>query len=63
VNVLPSACERDVMRLKIHPVAEDELFHGAAWYDDRRSGLGEDFLAHVYRWFDIVLEAPSAWPL
>ena len=51
------------MHLKIHPVAEDELFHAAAWYDDRRQGLGEDFLEHVYRWFDIILESPSAWPL
>jgi hypothetical protein len=37
------------MRLKIHPDAEEELFQGAAWYDDRRAGLGDEFLVHVYR--------------
>lgn len=51
------------MRLKIHPDAEEELFQGAAWYDDRRVGLGDEFLAHVYRWFDVVIESPSTWPL
>ena len=51
------------MRLKIHPDVEEELFQGAAWYDDRRSGLGDEFLVHIYRWFDVVLESPSTWPL
>ena len=50
------------MPLKIHPAAEEELFQGAAWYDDRRPGLGDEFLAHIYRWFDVVLESPSTWP-
>ena len=51
------------MRLKIHPDAEEELFQGSVWYDDRRVGLGDEFLAHVYRWFDVVLESPGTWPL
>jgi hypothetical protein len=50
------------MQLKIHPGAEEELFQGAAWYDDRRLGLGDEFLIHIYRWFDVVLESPSTWP-
>jgi len=50
------------MHLKIHPDAEEELFHGAAWYDDRRVGLGEDFLSHVYRWLEVIGQSPSSWP-
>jgi toxin ParE1/3/4 len=50
------------MRLKLHPDAEEELFHDAAWYDDRRMGLGDEFLEYIYGWFDVVLESLEAWP-
>jgi toxin ParE1/3/4 len=51
------------MRLKTHPDAEEELYQGAVWYDDHRMGLGDEFLAHVYRWFDVVAESPGTWSL
>ena len=50
------------MKLELHPEAEDELFHDAAWYGDQRLGLGDEFLEHVYRWFAVVLESPNIWP-
>ena len=51
-----------MVSLKLHPEAEEELFHDAAWYDDQQRGLGDDFLAEIYRWFDIISEAPHVWP-
>lgn len=48
--------------LKLHPEAEDELFHDAAWYDDKQSGLGDDFLAEIHRWFGIISDGPHVWP-
>jgi toxin ParE1/3/4 len=50
------------VKLQVHPEAEEELFHDAAWYDADRIGLGDEFLAHIYRWFDVILESPHAWP-
>jgi hypothetical protein len=35
------------VKLQLHPDAEQELFHDAAWYDAER----------------VILEAPSSWPL
>ena len=50
------------MKLQLHPEAEDEIFHEAAYYEAARVGLGDDFLEHVQRWFDVVLENPHVWP-
>ncbi len=50
------------MRSELHPEAEEELFHHAAWYDDQRAGLGDEFLAHVSRWFGVVTAMPDLWP-
>ncbi len=52
-----------MLNVKLHPEAEEELFQHAAWYDDQRSGLGDAFLEEVYRWLDIISEAPQTWPL
>ena len=35
------------MRLRIHPDAEEEAIAAAHWYEDRREGLGIEFLAAV----------------
>lgn len=50
------------MKLQLHPEAEEELFQGAAWYQDREAGLGDDLLAEVGRWFDVIAESPTTWP-
>lgn len=50
------------MKTGIHPQAGEELFNAAARYDDERPGLGEEFLAEMARWLDVIAEAPSTWP-
>ena len=50
------------MKLQLHPEAEEELFRGAAWYDDQELGLGDDLLEEVSRWFDVIVESPTTWP-
>ena len=50
------------MKVELHPEAETELYEAAAWYDDQRSGLGDELLAEITRWLDVVAESPSIWP-
>jgi toxin ParE1/3/4 len=50
------------VRLEIHPQAEAELLHGATWYEAERVGLGDEFLAHLYRWFEVIVASPNQWP-
>lgn len=50
------------MKFELHPEAEVELYEAAAWYDDQRPGLGDDLLAEMTRWLDVIAEAPSTWP-
>ena len=50
------------MKVELHPEAEIELYEAAAWYDDQRTGLGDDLLAEITRWLDVIAEAPSIWP-
>jgi hypothetical protein len=50
------------VKVQLHPEAEEELFEGAAWYEDREPGLGDQFFDEVARWFDVVAEAPATWP-
>ncbi len=54
--------ESAAVKIKLHPEAEEELLHGAAWYDTERPGLGDEFLEHVNRWFNVVLGSPNGWP-
>ena len=35
------------MRLELHPEARAELRRAALWYDERRSGLGDELVAEV----------------
>jgi hypothetical protein len=50
------------VKVQLHPEAEEELFQGAAWYDDREIGLGDDLLDEVARWLDVIAESPTTWP-
>lgn len=50
------------MKVELHPEAEVELYEAAAWYDDQRPGLGDELLAEITRWLDVISEAPSTWP-
>ena len=35
------------MRLELHPEARAELRSAALWYDQRRTGLGDEFIVEV----------------
>ena len=50
------------MRVRLHPDAEEELFQAAAWYDDQRSGLGDDLVAEMTKWLEVIAEEPTMWP-
>jgi hypothetical protein len=43
----------------ILPEAVDDLVEARAWYEDRRSGLGERFLSHVDDFIECIHEEPD----
>jgi plasmid stabilization system protein ParE len=51
-----------VTLLRQHPSASTEVAEAAAWYDDRKPGLGDDFLDEMERSLAVIAEAPSRWP-
>ena len=50
------------MRLELHPEARAELRSAALWYDERRTGLGDEFIAEVSGTFDRIGNAPESYP-
>ena len=50
------------MHLELHPEARAELRSAALWYDERRAGLGDDFIAEVSAALDRVGDAPESYP-
>ena len=50
------------MRLELHPEARAELRSAALWYDERRPGLGDEFISEVSASLDRVRDAPEAYP-
>ena len=50
------------MRLELHPEARVELRSAALWYEERRAGLGDEFIAEVSETFDRVSGAPESYP-
>lgn len=50
------------MRLELHPEARAELRSAALWYDVRRPGLGDEFIADVSAALDRIGEAPESYP-
>jgi plasmid stabilization system protein ParE len=40
--------------------ADAEAIEAAVWYDDRRAGLGDEFLTELDRTFQRLCEAPQA---
>jgi hypothetical protein len=50
---------------ELHPEACAELRSAALWYDQRRAGLGDEFIAHVATTLDRIGDAPlriRKWP-
>lgn len=49
--------------LRVLPEAEAELRSAAIWYEEKRPGLGIEFIAVVDRAFESILESPEACPV
>ena len=47
---------------QFHPEAEAEFAEAAEWYDERRPGLGRNFVAAVRAKVDEIRGAPERWP-
>ena len=50
------------MRLELHPEARAELRSAALWYDERRPGLGDEFISEVSAALDRIGDAPESYP-
>jgi plasmid stabilization system protein ParE len=50
------------VRLELHPEAQAELRSAALWYDERRPGLGDEFIAEVSATLDRIGDAPESYP-
>jgi toxin ParE1/3/4 len=49
-------------RFRIHDEATLELRRAAAWYDERRAGLGDDLVLAFDAATAKIVEAPERWP-
>ncbi|MEM8964391.1 MAG: type II toxin-antitoxin system RelE/ParE family toxin [Acidobacteriota bacterium] len=49
------------MRLTFHPRARNELWDAVDYYEEARSGLGEEFLDEFHSTCERILETPRAW--
>ena len=50
------------MRLELHPEARAELRSAALWYDERRPGLGDEFISEVSAALGRIGDAPGSYP-
>jgi plasmid stabilization system protein ParE len=50
------------VRLELHPEAQTELRSAALWYDERRPGLGDEFISEISASLDRVRDAPDSYP-
>ncbi|WP_433933048.1 type II toxin-antitoxin system RelE/ParE family toxin [Sorangium cellulosum] len=50
------------MRVELHPEARAELRAVAVWYDERRPGLGDEFVDEVSSIIARIGEAPGSFP-
>jgi plasmid stabilization system protein ParE len=49
--------------LRVLPEAEAELQSAATWYEEKRPGLGIEFIVVVDRAFESILDNPEACPV
>lgn len=50
------------MKLALLVEAEAELGDAVAWYDEQRTGLGDELLVEVHEALGIIVESPETWP-
>ena len=51
------------MRVVLHPEAHAEFRAAALWYDEQRTGLGDDFVAEVTAILGRIGDTPKVFPL
>ena len=49
-------------RVRFHPAASAEAEADTRWYNERVSGLGDDFRAELVAGVERIAEAPEVWP-
>ena len=49
-------------RFEFHPDARVEYLAAILYYDDARSGLGDEFVTEIEDAIDLILAHPLAWP-
>lgn len=50
------------MRVELHADARTELRSAALWYEERREGLGDEFVTEVSSALDRIRQAPESYP-
>jgi plasmid stabilization system protein ParE len=50
-------------RLIIRPEAEDDLKEAYSWYEDKRTGLGRDFLLQVDAGLNFIARNPTIYTI
>jgi plasmid stabilization system protein ParE len=51
------------VRLELHPEARAELRSAALWYEERRPGLGDEFISEISASLDRVRDTPESYPV
>lgn len=50
-------------RVIVRPEAEDDLKEAYSWYEDKRTGLGYDFLLQVDAGLNLIARNPNIHPI
>ncbi len=51
------------MRFELHPESRAELRAAALWYDEQRSGLGDEFIGEMSSMLDKIGDTPMSFPV
>lgn len=51
------------MRVALHPEARTEIRLAALWYDERRPGLGDEFIGRVGEVLEGIARTPALYPV
>lgn len=46
------------MRVRFHSAAKDEFLHASKWYEEQRSGLGEEFIVAIQTAIAAIVSDP-----
>ena len=50
------------LEVRLRPEAEQDVSDAAAWYGEKRAGLGHEFLDEIVVMFSAIAEAPLMYP-